>query len=84
RIIKERFYNRLPLFIRPLYYFFYRYFLRLGFLDGVEGFAYHFMQGLWYRCLVDLKYLEAERVLDGAITNQEKISRLEKLTGFKL
>ncbi len=84
RIIKERFYNRMPLFVRPLYYFIYRYFLRLGFLDGIEGFAYHFMQGFWYRCLVDLKYLEAERLLIGADSNEEKIARLEQLTGLKL
>jgi len=58
--------------------------LGLGFLDGAEGFAYHFMQGLWYRCLVDLKCLEAERVLAGAKSKEEKIARLVKLTGLKL
>ena len=84
RFIKESLYNKLPLFVRPSLYFFYRYFLRLGFLDGMEGFAYHFMQGLWYRCLVDLKCLEAERVLAGAESREEKITRLVKLTGLKL
>ena len=34
-------------------YFFYRYFLKLGFLDGLPGWMWHFWQGLWYRCLVD-------------------------------
>jgi glycosyltransferase involved in cell wall biosynthesis len=46
---------RLPLFIRPFLYFIYRYFLRLGFLDGKEGFIFHFLQGFWYRLLVDIK-----------------------------
>lgn len=27
--------------------------LKLGFLDGLPGFKWHFYQGLWYRCLVD-------------------------------
>jgi glycosyltransferase involved in cell wall biosynthesis len=84
RFVKESLYNKLPLFVRPVLYFFYRYILRLGFLDGAEGFAYHFMQGLWYRCLVDLKCLEAERVLIGAKSKEEKIARLVKLTGLKL
>ncbi|MEI6065918.1 MAG: glycosyltransferase family 2 protein [Methylococcaceae bacterium] len=84
RFVKESLYNKLPLFVRPVLYFFYRYILRLGFLDGAEGFAYHFMQGLWYRCLVDLKCLEAERVLADAASKEEKIVRLVKLTGLKL
>ena len=29
------------------------YFLKLGFLDGLPGFRWHFYQGLWYRWLVD-------------------------------
>lgn len=46
-------YYRLPIFLRPLLYFFYRYFLQLGFLDGFGGLAFHFLQGFWYRWLID-------------------------------
>lgn len=60
RFIKEHIYSRLPLFLRPFLYFLFRYFIRLGFLDGRKGLAFHFMQGFWYRALVDLKVLEAE------------------------
>ncbi len=49
---------RLPLFVRPFMYFFYRYFLRLGFLDGKQGFIFHFLQGFWFRLLVDIKLEE--------------------------
>ena len=84
RIVKESLYNKLPLFVRPVLYFFYRYFLRLGFLDGPEGFAYHFMQGMWYRCLVDLKCLEAERALADTESREDKVAQLVKLTGLKL
>lgn len=52
--LKTRWY-RLPLYIRPFLYFGYRYFFRLGFLDGKKGFIFHFLQGFWYRLLVDLK-----------------------------
>jgi hypothetical protein len=54
-------YNRLPLFVRPTLYFCYRYFLRLGFLDGREGLVFHFLQGFWYRFLVDAVLFERSR-----------------------
>lgn len=46
-------YYRLPRYFRAVVYFCIRYFLKLGFLDGLAGFRWHFWQGLWYRCLVD-------------------------------
>ncbi len=58
RWIKERVYARLPGGFRALVYFFYRYVIRLGFLDGREGFAFHVLQGFWYRFLVDAKLAE--------------------------
>jgi hypothetical protein len=60
RILKERAYNKLPIGMRAVSYFGYRYFLRLGFLDGVRGFFFHFFQGLMYRMLVDAKVYEIE------------------------
>jgi glycosyltransferase involved in cell wall biosynthesis len=45
--------RRLPLFVRPTLYVLYRYVLRLGFLDGKEGFLFHVLQAFWYRLLVD-------------------------------
>jgi glycosyltransferase involved in cell wall biosynthesis len=50
--LKQRWYA-LPLYARPFLYFSYRYFLRLGFLDGKQGFLFHFLQGFWFRMLVD-------------------------------
>ena len=58
---QKRVWNRLPLYIRPFGYFFYRYILRLGFLDGKEGFVFHFMQAFWYRLLVDINRDEIRR-----------------------
>jgi glycosyltransferase involved in cell wall biosynthesis len=52
--LKMRFYN-LPLYVRPFLYFFYRYVLCLGFLDGKKGFIFHFLQAFWYRLVVDIK-----------------------------
>jgi glycosyltransferase involved in cell wall biosynthesis len=61
RWLKDNVYSRLPLFVRPFLYFFYRYFVRLGFLDGREGLIFHFLQGFWYRFLVDAKLYEWRR-----------------------
>ncbi len=65
RWIKDRVYARMPLFIRPFLYFIYRYFIRLGFLDGREGLIFHFLQGFWYRFLVDAKLYEYRRRQEG-------------------
>jgi hypothetical protein len=54
-LFAKQLWYRLPLYIRSIGYFVYRYFLRLGFLDGKEGFIFHFLQGFWYRLLVDIK-----------------------------
>jgi glycosyltransferase involved in cell wall biosynthesis len=60
RWLKERVYLKMPLFLRPFLYFAYRYFLKLGFLDGVPGFVFHVLQGFWYRFLVDAKIYQLE------------------------
>ena len=51
-------YAKLPLFVRSLLYFHWRYFIKLGFLDGKQGLIWHFLQGFWYRFLVDAKIYE--------------------------
>ena len=51
-------YAKLPLFLRPVIYFHWRYFIKLGFLDGKQGLIWHFLQGFWYRFLVDAKIYE--------------------------
>lgn len=53
RWLKQKIYNNSPLFIRCFFYFFYRYFFRLGFLDGIHGLTFHVLQGFWYRFLID-------------------------------
>ena len=75
RWIKENIYRRLPLGFRAFAYFFYRYFLRLGFLDGQAGTAFHFLQGFWYRYLVDAKVAEVERYMRANGVNVETAIR---------
>jgi glycosyltransferase involved in cell wall biosynthesis len=59
--IRRHIYRRFPL-LRPIVYFIYRYFFKLGFLDGFAGLAYCFLQGFWYPLLVDLKLRELRRI----------------------
>ena len=63
RWIKQNAYLRLPLFYRAFLYWFYRYFIRFGFLDGTQGLVYHFLQAFWYRFLVDSKLYEAQSAI---------------------
>ena len=60
RWLKIRYVNA-PLFMRPFVNFFIRYVLKRGFLDGKEGFVWHFLQGFWYRFLVDAKLFELKK-----------------------
>jgi glycosyltransferase involved in cell wall biosynthesis len=55
-------YGRGPLFVRALCYWFYRYVLRFGFLDGTEGLIFHFLQGFWFKFLVDALINESDRL----------------------
>lgn len=58
RWVKTNLYARSPLFLRAFLYFLMRYTIGLGFLDGIEGLIFHFLQGFWYRFLVDAKIYE--------------------------
>ncbi|MEP4558930.1 glycosyltransferase family 2 protein [Cobetia amphilecti] len=61
RFLKLRVYNKLPIGLRSFLYFIYRFVFRLGFLDGKEGIIFHFLQGFWYRFLVDSKVYEMRK-----------------------
>ncbi len=78
RWVKTNVYGRAPLFWRAFFYFLYRYIVRLGFLDGKEGLVFHFLQGFWYRFLVDAKLYEHRRrqriMADPSLAKQQEHS----------
>jgi glycosyltransferase involved in cell wall biosynthesis len=82
RWLKEEVYARLPGGFRAFVYFFYRYVLRLGFLDGKAGTAFHFLQGFWYRYLVDAKLTEVKRYMGG--NNVTVAVAIERVLGIKV
>ena len=51
-------YDRAPLFLRAFALFFYRYVLRLGFLDGKRGLIFFVLQTFWFRFLIDAELHE--------------------------
>lgn len=57
RYMKKK-YEAFPLFVRPVLYYFIRYIIKLGFLDGKTGFVFHFLQGFWFRMMIDIKVYE--------------------------
>ena len=69
-LMEKRRYQRLkyysyPLFGRVFLYFFYRYIIKMGFRDGKEGLVFHFLQGFWFRFLVDAKIYEIKKQRKG-------------------
>ncbi|MEI6946642.1 glycosyltransferase family 2 protein [Paraflavisolibacter sp. H34] len=64
-LMEQRRYQRMryysyPRFWRVFLYFFYRFVIKGGFRDGKEGLIFHFLQGFWFRFLVDAKLYELE------------------------
>ena len=58
--IKMNIYYKLPMGMRAHLYYLYRFYIRLGFLDGKEGKIYAFLQAYWYRYLIDAKIYECK------------------------
>lgn len=79
RWVKEVLYARLPPGFRAFVYFGYRYVVRLGFLDGRAGTAFHFLQGFWYRYLVDAKVAEVKRRM--AETGEGPVAAIRRVLG---
>lgn len=69
RFIKYHIYYKLPMGFRAHLYYWYRYYIKLGFLDGREGKIFAFLQAYWYRFLVDAKLYEKKLEESGKETS---------------
>ncbi len=76
--LKQIFFG-LPLYIRPFLYFFYRYVILLGFLDGKQGAIFHFLQAFWFRLVWDIRLeeLKAQGCRKGAGEQGQCVSESE-------
>ena len=74
RFFKVLIYGKTPILLRAFIYFLYRYICLLGFLDGRSGLIYTFLQGFWYRFLVDAKIIELQN-----FSKKNKISLTESV-----
>ena len=72
RFVKFKIYYKLPMGLRAKLYYWYRYYLKLGFLDGKEGKIFAFLQAYWYRFLVDAKIYEKKKELKANENKDEK------------
>jgi exosortase/archaeosortase family protein len=70
---------RLPRYVRPVLYFIYRMFFQLGILDGRTGIIFHFLQGFWFRLVVDIKI---EEILQQDATQKKVYDRKLSPTRF--
>lgn len=73
--MKKHKYAQQPLFWRSFAYFCYRYFFKGACFDGKIGFIWTFLQGWWYRTLVDAKIFEIKKTCG---TDKEKIKEYLK------
>lgn len=81
RWLKLNIYMRLPVALRAISYFVLRFIVFFGFLDGFKGGAFHFLQGFWYRFLVDLKVQEVRDYInlhgEDPVTAIHKVLKIE-------
>ncbi len=75
--LKFKIYYNLPMGLRSFLFFIYKYIFRLGFLNGWQGFAWCFLQGFWYRFLVDLKILELKKIMKNNNLNLKQAVKKE-------
>ncbi len=75
--LKFNIYYKFPMFLRPFLFFIYKYFFRLGFLCGWQGFLWCFLQGFWYRVLVDIKILELKKTIKKNDINFKEAIKIE-------
>lgn len=70
---------RLPRYTRPFLYFGYRMIIQLGILEGRTGVIFHFLQGFWFRLMVDVKIDEilAEKQLATLQPTKKQLSPLK-------
>lgn len=61
RRYKRMKYYSYPPFLRVFLYFFHRFIIKGGFREGVPGLIFHFLQGFWFRFLVDAKIWELKK-----------------------
>ncbi|WP_184545004.1 exosortase Y [Mucilaginibacter sp. FT3.2] len=59
---------QLPRYVRPMLYFIYRMIFQLGILEGRIGVIFHFLQGFWFRLIVDVK-------IDEILKNKQNYTR---------
>lgn len=74
RVLKYKVYYKLPMGFRAWLFYFYCYYLRLGFLDGKEGKIYAFLHSYWYRFLVDV-FICSDELVDQAGNKYEHRNR---------
>lgn len=84
RLLKLHLYNRLPFPLAAFGYFFVRYILQLGILDGLPGLVYHLLQGGWYRFLVGARVHELDAAIRTTKDSESQLQILERLSGLPL
>jgi glycosyltransferase involved in cell wall biosynthesis len=82
RLMRNNVFGRAPLYLRSVFYFLYRYIIRLGFLDGKQGFVFHTLHSLCYFLLIDAKIYEARAFIraHGLTAFQEHLVRDQKIS----
>ena len=75
RWLKENAYAKMPGGVRAWAYFLLRYIALGGFLDGIEGTRFHYLQAFWYRSLADHNVATVRRYMQDKQVSPETAIR---------
>jgi glycosyltransferase involved in cell wall biosynthesis len=78
RWLRSSLYARTPKFLRAFIYFFTRYILRGGFLDGMPGLIYHCLQGFWFRFYVDACCYELQHPKKPSLCHDDDVPKTKR------
>lgn len=73
-LVLKAWWRRLPLFVRPTLYFLYRYFGRGGWMDGKQGFLFHFLHAFWFRVVIDAKLDEMAALAPDSVSKKATVN----------
>lgn len=79
RFLNYNFYYKLPIRWRAYWYFVFRHYFCLGFLDGNRGKMFNFFVVYWYKALTDAYIQEFKMLEEGKLIEDSSVMRIKDI-----
>lgn len=79
RFLNYNFYYKLPIRWRAHWYYIYRYYIMLGFLDGYRGKLFCYIFDYWYKYITDAYIKEFQMLEDGKLEEEGNVVKIKEI-----